>query len=246
MRENALMHGSQMERSASDPVGERRAIEANALALVNLRLAVERQVIGIFGDEHVRNRRFRRQAAFDQPRRGRRLDDDVLACAAGVFGSAHDQHSELRRHDIELLADVLANLVKLAPTARAGLVLDVDNRLDARQMRRQSSTVRAPIARRRRPLRGRSCLGFRSRARLSLLEVFEREQQLILRQRLGATAEAMALQFPDDLGQPFAADLLGDQHRLQCFGIVGKRVDGLRHSRDETIIRGTLRRYCSP
>jgi hypothetical protein len=29
MRENALMHGPQMERSASDPVGERRAIKAN-------------------------------------------------------------------------------------------------------------------------------------------------------------------------------------------------------------------------
>ena len=69
---------------------------------------------------------------------------------------------------------------------------------------------------------------------------------MILRQRLGATHEAMALQFLDDLGQPFATDLLGDQHRLQCFGIVGKRVDGLRHSRDETIIRGVLRRYCSP
>ncbi len=81
-----------MERSAPDPVSERGAIEANALALVNLRLAVERQVIGIFGDEHVRDRCFRRQADFDQPRRGRRLDDDVLACAAGVFGSAHDQH----------------------------------------------------------------------------------------------------------------------------------------------------------
>jgi hypothetical protein len=40
---------------------------------------------------------------------------------------------------------------------------------------------------------------FRGRARLSLLEVFEREQQLILRQRLGATPEAMALQFLDDL-----------------------------------------------
>jgi hypothetical protein len=108
-------------------------------------------MIGIFGDEHVRDRRFRRQSAFDQPRRGRRLDDDVLACAASVFGSAHDQHPELRRHDIELLADVLANLVKLAPTARTGLVLDVDNRLDALQMRRQGPAVGAPFARRRRP-----------------------------------------------------------------------------------------------
>jgi transposase len=73
-------------------------------------------------------------------------------------------------------ADVLANLVKLAPTATTGLILDVDNRLDALQMRRQSSTIRAPLARRRRPLSGRFCLSYRGRARLSLLEVFEREQ----------------------------------------------------------------------
>ena len=97
MRENALMHGAQMERSASDPVGEGRAVEANALARVDLRLAIERQMIGVLGDEHVRDRRLGRQAALDQPRRGRRLDDDVLAGAAGVFGPTHDQHAELRR-----------------------------------------------------------------------------------------------------------------------------------------------------
>ena len=156
MRENALVHGPQVERGASDPVGERRAIETNALPLVNLGLAIERQVVGVFGDDHVRDRRLGRQAALDQPRRRRRLDDDVLASAAGIFGSAHDQHSELRRHDVEPLADVLADLVKLAPAARAGLVLNVDDRLDARQMRRQRSAVRAPLARRRRPLRRRS------------------------------------------------------------------------------------------
>jgi hypothetical protein len=63
-----------------------------------------------------RRRCFRRQAAFDQPRRGRRLDDDVLAGAAGIFGPTYDQHPELRRHDVELLADVLANPVKLGGT----------------------------------------------------------------------------------------------------------------------------------
>ena len=123
-----------MEGGASDPVGERRAIEMNALPLVDLRLAIERQVIGIFGDEHVGDRRLGRQAALDQPRRRRRLDDDVLASAAGVFGPAHDQHPELGGHDIELLADVLADPMQLAAAAWAGLVLDVDDRLDARQM----------------------------------------------------------------------------------------------------------------
>ena len=80
------MDRPQMEGGASDPVGESRAVEAEALALVNLRLAIERQMIGVFGDEHVGDGRLGRQAALDQPRRRRRLDDDVLAGAAGVFG----------------------------------------------------------------------------------------------------------------------------------------------------------------
>ena len=88
MGEDALMDRSQMERGPSDPIGESRAVEAKALALINLRLAIERRVIGVFGDEHVGDRRLGRQAALDQPRRHRRLDDDVLARAAGVFGPA--------------------------------------------------------------------------------------------------------------------------------------------------------------
>ena len=46
----------------------------------------------------------------------RALHDDVLAGAAGIFGPTYDQHPELRRHDVELLADVLANPVKLGGT----------------------------------------------------------------------------------------------------------------------------------
>ena len=136
MRQDALVDRPQMECGASDPVGERRAVEADALALVNLRLAIERQMIGVFGDQHVGDGRLGRQAALDQPRRRRRLDDDVLAGAAGVFGPAHHQHPELRGNDVELFAHVLADPVQRAPAARAGLVLDVDDRLDARQMRR--------------------------------------------------------------------------------------------------------------
>jgi hypothetical protein len=97
-----------MEHSASDPVGERRAIEANALALVNLRLAVERLATSTRATVDSVGR----PPSISRPR-GRRLDDDVLAGAAGVFGPTHDQHPELRRHDVELFADVLANLVKI-------------------------------------------------------------------------------------------------------------------------------------
>ena len=86
MRQDALMDRPQMERSAPDPVGERRSVEAEALALVNLRLAVERQMVGVFGHEHMSDHRLGRQAATDQPRRRRRLDDAALAGAADPMG----------------------------------------------------------------------------------------------------------------------------------------------------------------
>ena len=47
MRENALAKRPQVEGGSPDPVGERRAIEMDTLPLVNLRLAIERQVIGV-------------------------------------------------------------------------------------------------------------------------------------------------------------------------------------------------------
>src|SRR6516164_3058633 len=53
VRQDALVDRPQMERGAPDPVGERRAVETKALALVDLRLAIERQMVSVFGDEHV-------------------------------------------------------------------------------------------------------------------------------------------------------------------------------------------------
>ena len=61
-------------------------------------------------------------------------------------------------------------------------------------------------------------------ARRGLLDLFQAEQQLIFRQRLGPSAEAMALQLLDDLSQPLGARTLRQQHRLQRAGIVGERV----------------------
>jgi hypothetical protein len=60
--ENAVVDGAQVEGGAPDPVGERRAVETNALPLVNLGLAIQRQVLGVFGDDDVSDRRVSRHA----------------------------------------------------------------------------------------------------------------------------------------------------------------------------------------
>ena len=62
-----------------------------------------------------------------------------------------------------------------------------------------------------------------------ILDLFEAEQQLILRQRLGPSTEAMTLQLFDDLLQPFGACPLRQQHRFERAGIVRKRVRQDRH-----------------
>ena len=95
------------------------------------------------------------------------------------------------------------------------------------------AAIGAPLARALRADRRRLRFGLGDGFRLGLFDVFEGEQQLIGRQRLGAATEAMALQVLDDLDKPLRTNPLGDQHRLQRVGIVGKRVDGLRHVRDD-------------
>ena len=146
-----------------------------------------------------------------------RLDHHFLAGPAGVLGPAHHQHPELGRDDVQPLGDVLADPVQSAGAAGAGLVLDVDDCLDPRQMRRQRSAV----ASRRLAARGRPALGsvasvLLGLGGLDLLDVLQAQLQLIDRQRLGAAAEAVALQLLDDLAQALGlCGPLGDRHRLQ-------------------------------
>src|SRR4051794_38712453 len=98
-------------------------------------------MVGVFGHEHLCDGGVRWQSALDQTRWYRRLKDDVLAGAAGVFGPTNDQNAELRRHDVEALGDVLTDPVERARTAWAGPALHVDDALDPRQMGRQSTPV---------------------------------------------------------------------------------------------------------
>ncbi len=106
--------------------------------------------------------------------------------------------------------------------ARASVVVDVDHHLDARQVGRKRSAVHAPLCRSISPLGriGRVTCGLA--VRRNLLDILKPEQHLIFGQRLGTTTEAMALQFFDDLKEPFVAHPLGNQHRFERAGIVGK------------------------
>ena len=160
--------------------------------------------------------------------------------------STQDQHPELRGDDVEPFAHVLSDPMQRALAARAGLILDVDDRLDARQVRWQGAAVGAPLAGSFRARRRRLRFGRLGLASLALLDVFERQQQLVFRQTLGAPAKAVALQLLDDRNKPCCALALGDQHRLQRLWVVGKRLGRLRHAEDDIMIRGILRRFSSP
>jgi hypothetical protein len=103
------MNGPQMPGGASDPISERRAIKVYVLPLVDLRPAIQRQMIGVLGDQNLSDGCFGRNAAFDQPGGSRSLDDNILAGPAGILRAANNQHPELGRNDVELLADVFAD-----------------------------------------------------------------------------------------------------------------------------------------
>ena len=60
MGEKPLMHRPQMPGGTADPVGQSRPIEIDALTDVNLRLTIQRQMVGVFADQHVSDGRFRR------------------------------------------------------------------------------------------------------------------------------------------------------------------------------------------
>ena len=97
------------------PVAERGAVELDPLAGEDLRLAVERQEIGVLGHQHVRQQRLGRHPAGDRPLRGRGLHHRLLAGPAAVARAADHLHPQLGRDDVEHLARVLADHVQAPP-----------------------------------------------------------------------------------------------------------------------------------
>ena len=94
-------------------------------------------MIGILRDEDMGDGGLRWDAALNEPGGRRRLHHYLLAGPAGVFRPARHDHAELGWHDVEALGHIFADGMQRAPAAGAGLVLDVDDLLEARQVCRQ-------------------------------------------------------------------------------------------------------------
>ena len=210
------MDGTQLPRGVADPVGERGAVEAHALAGEDLRLAMQWQMIGELGDQDMGHRGLGRQAARDQAGGGRRLHHPLGAGPAGVARAAGDQHPELGRDHVEPLGAILVDGMQGAAAAGAVQALRLDHDLDARQVRGQRAAVGpAPGGAQRLQRRGPG-VGFGAILGDLLLRVFQRQFELVGVQLLRAPPEHRALEGGDDGLQ--AGDLFGEVGVLRLHG----------------------------
>ena len=133
----AIRERLQGDTAGTDPVSECAARQVDTGAGVDRLLPVQRQVVGVLGQHHLRQQRGCGQAAVDDGR-CHRFGDDGLTRPAGVLRMDVALDVECRWGVGQLLADVLADLDQGggaggAGAARRGLV----HGGDARQLRRQ-------------------------------------------------------------------------------------------------------------
>ncbi len=123
-------------RRLADPVGHRRPGDVDALAGVDLGLAVQRKVIAVLRGEDVREEAGTGLAAQGRQAGRRRLHGPVAGPANGTRPPMPD-HPERRRHVLEDVGDILAALQdRSAAAVRARRRGRMHDRL-ARQVRRQ-------------------------------------------------------------------------------------------------------------
>src|ERR1700728_744464 len=126
--------------SATDPVGERRAVDLDAMPGEDLALPVKRKVIAVFGDQDMSEQGRTGQPLADRPLRGRGLMDGPARPAA-IARPADTDDPKSRRHMIEHLADSLADHMQFAAAAGARLMLEIERDVLAGQMRRQAWSI---------------------------------------------------------------------------------------------------------
>lgn len=250
------MQRRQLEGREANPMRQRRAVDAYAVARQDLRLTVKGKMVCVFQDEHVGDERFRRQAALDQPVRGRGLHHAVGAAPAGVFRPPRNDHAQSRRDLVEPLRDVLADDVQSAATTRASLRLGLDDDLLAWQMRRQVTSVGATGFPRFSSDDVTGLLSCGILGAMLRLDVFEGQLDLVLADPLRTTTELRAAQHRDDMiealgtrgqsldfgGQRAGLGLgglrrrkRGEQQGLQALTIARKLIDRQRHAGDSPI-----------
>src|SRR5690606_11034351 len=102
----------------SDPVCQRRAAELDAFPSIDLRLAVQWQVIAIFRDEHMSKEPGAGEPLRNRPARRGRLHDLRTTTARELRPHMTD-YAQLTRNVLEHLRDVLAKRLQRAAALRA-------------------------------------------------------------------------------------------------------------------------------
>ena len=120
MPADRLSQRSEQELRLSDPIGQRGAVELDAFAGIDDGLAVQRRVVTILRDQHMRDQAWTRPPALDRQRRHRRLHDRLARPAAQLRPDMLD-HLETGRDVFEHLPLVLSDPAeRCATAARAG------------------------------------------------------------------------------------------------------------------------------
>ncbi|TWB36935.1 hypothetical protein FBZ91_1086 [Nitrospirillum viridazoti] len=207
----------QLGGGVAHPEGQRRAVDHDALPGEALGLPVQGNVIGVFGDQHGRHQALGRQAALDQAGRRRGLDHGARTGATAIAGPAGHDHLVAGRHHVQPLRPVLADHVHGPLAARAGRALRRHHHLDARQVWRQRPPCLAALT--GSPPLQRGIIHLRHRLGLSpgLLDVLQRQVELVGIKPFRPRAELHALQLADEVAQPVVQAL--DPPALRPLGL---------------------------
>lgn len=191
----------QFRRCIADPEGEGRALDIEPLREQHLRLAVQRQMPGVFGDQHGGDHRLGRQPALDQPFGRARLHHRLLTGAARIFGTVRHNHPELRRDHVEPLRSLFADHMHRRLAAGAVRVVGLDRYVEARQMGGKCAAVGTALGG---PRLGSRCILLVLAGLISgngLLDVFERQKQLFGVELLRTPAKLRTLQLMQQMPQ---------------------------------------------
>jgi hypothetical protein len=195
-------HWGNFRRGVPHPERQGGPLEDDALPRQDLRLAIQRQMIGVACHQHMGDHRLGWDAALDQPCRRRCLHHDACARPAGELRTPGHDHPKLRRDHIQPLRAVLADHRHACPAARARGVLGRQRHLDPRQVRWQCATAGTPLGGIVQAPLGISLLRLRVFFGNRLLEGFQTQLQLFLRQTLRAGTEMHASQLQQQMTQP--------------------------------------------
>ena len=244
----------QLGGGVAHPERQDRTLDVEALGDEHLGLPIERQVPGIFGDQHGGDHRLGRQPALDQPFRRRRLHHRLGAGPAGILRTVGDDHPVLRRDHVEPLRGILADHTHGRAATGAVAVVGLDRHMHPRQMAGKRATIDTALV--GAGTRGHLVLfvvvGLVGRNHL--LDVLERQTQLLGVELLRMAAKLRTLQLAQQVPQAVVLrqgmvalhergvtlrPRRSDQ-RMQGCDIGWKRIGALAHAREESDSRPSV------